>query len=88
MNKAELIAKVAEKAGMTKTDARVAVDAVFASLKDGLKKENDKYTEVGFGTFRVEKRKARVARDPRNPEKTIKVKAKKVVKFKASKNLI
>ena len=87
MNKSELIANVAAKAGMTKTDAKVAVDAVFTCLKDGLKKENDKYTQLGFGTFKVEKRKARTAKNPRTGE-AIKIKARKVVKFKPSKNII
>lgn len=87
MNKSELIDKVAAKAGLSKTNAKVAVDAVFASLKEGLKKENDKFTQVGFGTFKVEKRKARTAKNPQTGE-AIKVKAKKVVKFKPSKNII
>jgi len=87
MNKSELIDKVAAKAGLTKANAKVAVDAVFESLKEGLKKENDKFTQLGFGTFKVEKRKARTAKNPRTGE-AIKIKAKKVVKFKPSKNII
>ena len=67
MNKSELVAKVAEKTGMNKIAAKEAVDAVFESLKDGLKKENDKFTQLGFGTFKVEKRKARTAKNPARP---------------------
>ena len=87
MNKSELIASVAEKTGLTKTAAKDAVDAVFECLKGGLKKENDKFTQLGFGTFKVEKRKARTAKNPRTGEAS-KIKAKKVVKFKPSKNII
>ena len=87
MNKSELVAKVAEKTGMNKIAAKEAVDAVFESLKDGLKKENDKFTQLGFGTFKVEKRKARTAKNPRTGE-AITITAKKVVKFKPSKTII
>lgn len=87
MNKSDFVAKVAEKAEITKTDARFVIDIVFDCLKDSLKKEDDKYTQIGFGTFKVEKRKARTAKNPRTGE-PVKIKAKKVVKFKPSKNLI
>ncbi|WP_262708557.1 HU family DNA-binding protein [Segetibacter sp. 3557_3] len=85
MNKAELIARLSEDADITKTQANAAldsfVDAVTKTLKGG-----GKVTLVGFGTFSVSKR---VARNGRNPQTgaVIKIKAKKVAKFKAGKEL-
>ena len=58
MNKAELIASVAEKSNMTKKAASDAVEAVFASISEALA-AGDKVTIVGFGTFEVRDRKAR-----------------------------
>ena len=83
MNKAELIDKIAKDAGITKTQANDAVDsftnAVTASLKKG-----DRVTLVGFGTFSVSERSARNGRNPQTGE-VIKIKARKVPKFKAGK---
>jgi len=85
MTKAELVGKIAEDAGITKIAAAAALDSfmegVTKSLKDG-----DKLTLVGFGTFSVSKRAARMGRNPFTGEQ-IKIKAKKVAKFKASKEL-
>lgn len=85
MTKAELVSKIAEDAGITKIAASAALDSfmdgVTKSLKDG-----DKLTLVGFGTFSVSKRAARKGRNPFTGEE-IKIKAKKVAKFKASKEL-
>ena len=84
MNKAELIEKIAKDANMTKVQANEAIDsftsAVVATLKKG-----DKVTLIGFGTFSVT---ARAARNGRNPQTgaTIKIKARKVPKFKAGKD--
>ncbi len=84
MNKAELIEKIAKDANMTKAQANEAIDsftsAVVATLKKG-----DKVTLIGFGTFSVT---ARAARNGRNPQTgaTIKIKARKVPKFKAGKD--
>ena len=86
MNKVELIAAVAEKAGMTKVDARKAVDAIMEVTKKELKKDG-KVALVGFGTIAVTKRSARQGRNPRTG-KTIKIAAKKVVKFKAAANIL
>jgi len=85
MTKAELITKIAEDAGITKVAAVAALDAFMDGVTKTLKK-GDKLTLVGFGTFSVSKRAARVGRNPFNGE-TIKIKAKKVAKFKASKEL-
>lgn len=85
MNKAELITKIAEDAGITKTQANEALnsftEAVAKTLKGG-----GKVTLVGFGTFSVSKRKARNGRNPQTKE-VIKIKAKKVARFKAGKEL-
>lgn len=85
MNKAELIAKISEDAGITKTQANAALDsftqAVTKTLKGG-----GKVTLVGFGTFSVTKRAARNGRNPQSGA-VIKIKAKKVAKFKAGKVL-
>ena len=86
MNKVELIAAVAEKAGMTKVDARKAIDAVLEVSKKELKK-GGKIALVGFGTLGVVNRPARQGRNPRTG-KAIKIAAKKVAKFKAAANLL
>ena len=86
MNKVELIAAVAEKAGMTKVDSRKAIDAILEVTKKELKKDG-KVALVGFGTMSVTKRPARQGRNPRTG-KTIKIAAKKVVKFKPDANIL
>ncbi len=86
MNKVELINAVAEKAGMTKVDARKAVDAMMAATKEELMKGGN-LALVGFGSFKVAERPARKGRNPRT-NKVINIKAKKVVKFKAAANLL
>jgi len=85
MNKAELITTLAEEAGITKTQANTALDAFVGAVTKTLKK-GDKVTLVGFGTFSVSKRAARNGRNPQTGE-VIKIKARKVAKFKAGKVL-
>ncbi len=85
MNKAELIDAIAKKAGMTKVDAKEALDGFIAVTKAALKK-GDRVALVGFGSFSVSKRSARTGRNPRTGA-TIKIAAKKVVKFKAGAEL-
>ncbi len=85
MNKAELITKIAEDAGITKVQAGTALENFMESVAKTLKR-GDKLTLVGFGTFSVSKRAARKGRNPQTGA-TIKIKAKKVAKFKASKEL-
>ena len=85
MNKAELIAKIADDAGITKTQANASLDSFIEAVAKTLKK-GDKVTLVGFGTFSVSKRAARNGRNPQTGA-TIKIKAKKVAKFKAGKEL-
>ena len=84
MNKGDLVSQVA-KVVSTKKEAQAAVDCVFNSIKKALKKK-DTVTLVGFGTFKVDKRKARKGRNPQTGE-VIKIKAKKVPKFSAGKAL-
>jgi len=85
MTKAELIAVMAEGAGVTKAAAAKALEAYITAVAKELKKSG-KLGLVGFGTFSVVKRKAREGRNPQTG-KTIKIAAKKVVKFKAGKAL-
>ena len=84
MTKADLVAKVAES-GMTKKEAAEAVDTVIAAITKALSK-GDKVSLVGFGSFSVKKRKARIGRNPQTGE-AIKIKAKKVPVFSAGKAL-
>lgn len=86
MNKVELISAVAEKAGMTKVDAKKAVDAILETAKDVLKK-GERIALVGFGTLSVATRPERKGRNPRTG-KAIKIAAKKIAKFKAASNLL
>ncbi|MFM8806807.1 MAG: HU family DNA-binding protein [Sphingomonadales bacterium] len=85
MNKADLIAKVADETGITKTQANAAIDVLTEAITKTLK-GGGKVTLVGFGTFSVSKRSARNGRNPKTGE-TIKIKAKKVARFKAGKEL-
>ena len=84
MNKGQLIDEVA-KATCSKKEAELAVDATFAAITKALKK-SDAVTLVGFGTFGVTKRKARMGRNPQTGA-AIKIAAKKVPVFKAGKGL-
>lgn len=83
MNKGDLINEVARVVS-TKKEAQAAIDCVFSSITKALKK-NDPVTIVGFGTFKVSKRKARKGRNPKTGEE-IKIKASKAPKFVASKS--
>lgn len=85
MNKTELIEKVAANAGISKIDAKKAVEATMAAIKDALI-AGDKISVVGFGTFSVNERTAREGINPATKEK-ITIAAKKVVKFKAGAEL-
>ena len=85
MNKAELIAQLSDDAGITKTQANAALDSFVEAVTKTLKKDG-KVTLVGFGTFSVSKRAARNGRNPQTGE-VIKIKARKVAKFKAGKEL-
>jgi DNA-binding protein HU-beta len=83
MNKAELIDKIAKDAGVTKSQANDALDSFTNTVITSLKK-GDRVTLVGFGTFSVSERAARNGRNPQTGA-VIKIKARKVPKFKAGK---
>jgi len=85
MNKAELIDAIASDAGISKADAKRALDCTIESISKSLKK-GDRVALVGFGSFSVSKRAARKGRNPQTG-KEIKIAAKKVVKFKAGAEL-
>ena len=85
MNKAELIAKIADDAGITKTQANGALDSFVEAVTKTLKGDG-KVTLVGFGTFSVSERQSRNGRNPQTGE-VIKIKARKVARFKAGKEL-
>ncbi len=86
MNKAELVASMAEKSNMTKKDAENALNAFMEAVEEALA-NGEKVQLVGFGTFEVRDRKAREGRNPRNPEEVIQIPASKAPVFKAGKGL-
>ena len=81
MNKTDFIARVAEKAGLTKVDARAAVEAFATVVAEELKK-GEKIALLGFGTFSVADKPAREGINPQTKKK-IHIPARKAVKFKA-----
>lgn len=85
MNKAELINAIAAEAGLSKVDAKKALDAVVKSVSDALV-AGDKVSLVGFGTFSVAERAARPGINPATKQ-PITIAAKKVAKFKAGAEL-
>lgn len=85
MNKAELVAKLSEDAELSKTQANAVLDSFIEAVTKTLK-GGGKVTLVGFGTFSVSKRAARNGRNPQTGE-VIKIKARKVARFKAGKEL-
>ena len=85
MNKAELVAAMAEQAGLSKKDAEAALKAFTDVVSDELK-NGGKVQLVGFGTFEVSKRAAREGRNPQTG-KTMSIPASKAPKFKAGKAL-
>lgn len=85
MNKTELIAAVAQKAGLTKKDAERVVCATFDTITESLIK-GEKVQLSGFGIFETKEREARVGRNPRTKE-AIQIPTTKTPAFKASKTL-
>ena len=85
MNKAELIAKIAEESKLTKKAAETALEAFVTSVQEALK-NGEKVQLVGFGTFEVRQRAARKGRNPQTKEE-IKIPASKAPVFKAGKAL-
>ena len=85
MNKLELVAAMAEKSGLSKKDCEAALDAVLGAVTGTLKAQ-DKVQLVGFGSFEVKSRSARMGRNPHTKEQ-IEIPASKVPVFKAGKAL-
>ena len=85
MNKADLIDAVAEDSDLTKTSAARALDSAINNITNALRGGNS-VTLVGFGTFTVRQREARMGRNPRTGE-AIQIKASRVPGFKAGKAL-
>lgn len=85
MTKAELVVKIAEKAGLTKANAERSLNAFLDAVEDTLVKDG-KLMLTGFGTFAVETRKARKGRNPRTGQE-IQIPESKVVKFRPGKLL-
>lgn len=85
MNKMDLVASVAEKTDLTKKEAEKVVSAVLASIEEALS-QGEKVQLVGFGTFEIKERAARVGRNPRTGEE-IEIAATRVPVFKAGKAL-
>lgn len=85
MNKGELVASIADKSGLTQSDAESALSATLEAIGEALKK-GDSVSLIGFGTFSANKRPAREGRNPRTGE-TIQIAAKTVAKFKPGKKL-
>lgn len=85
MNKTELIAKIAEGSGLSKVDAKKALEATLEAIVGAVKAE-DKVALVGFGTFAVVERPERQGINPATKQ-AITIPAKKVVKFKAGSDL-
>ena len=85
MNKQDIIAKIAKDTGLTKTIAAAAVDSIIDGITRSLKK-GDSVSFVGFGTFKVSNRKARLARNPQTGA-AIKIPKRRVPRFSAGKSL-
>lgn len=85
MNKTELINAIAEKANLSKVQAKAALEATINTVSEQLAK-GDKVALVGFGTFAVSEKGARKGINPRTKE-TIEIPARKAVKFKAGAEL-
>ena len=85
MNKAELVEEVANRTGLTKKVSRETVDAVTSAITDSLVRR-EKVTLVGFGSFKVKRRRARRGRNPQTGDE-IQIPSKEVPKFEAGKNL-
>ena len=85
MNKTEFIAAVAEKSGLSKKNAGAAVEAMLAGIQDALA-HGETVTLVGFGTFEMRERAARVGTNPKTGER-IEIAAAKSPAFRAGKQL-
>ncbi|QKP77063.1 HU family DNA-binding protein [Methyloligella sp. GL2] len=85
MNKADLVAQVAQEAALSLDEAEIVVDATFKAIENALK-NGDTVRIIGFGNFQVADRKASTGRNPRTGE-TVQIPASRVPKFRAGKSL-
>ena len=85
MNKAELASEIARRLKLSKSKAVETLNATFETIKSSLKK-GQRVQLVGFGTFSVKQRKARLGRNPKTGEQ-IQIKARKVPAFQAGSEL-
>ena len=85
MNKAELVAAMAAKTGLTKKDTEATVNAFTKVIEKELTKKDGKVQLIGFGTFEVRSRKARTGRNPQKPGEVVQIPASKAPVFKAGK---
>jgi DNA-binding protein HU-beta len=85
MNKQDIVAKIAQDTGITKTNAAAAVDSLIQGITKSLRK-GDSVSFVGFGTFKTASRKARTARNPQTGA-AIKIPKRRVPRFSAGKAL-
>ncbi len=85
MNRSDLVNEIAAKAGLNKANAKAALDACLESIAQALAND-DKVALLGFGTFSIQEKEARVGINPRTKEK-IEIPARKVVRFKPSADL-
>jgi DNA-binding protein HU-beta len=85
MNKQDIISKVAKDTGLKKASAAAVVDSIIDGITKSLKK-GDHVSFVGFGTFKISNRKARIARNPQTGV-AIKIPKRRVVRFTAGKSL-
>ena len=86
MNKTELVNAIAEKSGLAKTDAKKALEATLEAITEAVKND-EKVALIGVGTFETAVRAARQGINPATKE-TINIPEKKIVKFKASSNIL
>ena len=86
MNKADLVAKIAEKTGFKKKDAELALDAILEIIEESLV-AGERVRLIGFGTFETRARKSRMGRNPQKPERVIDIPASRAPVFKAGKTL-
>lgn len=87
MNKAELVAVVAEKTGLTKKDTENTINEFLNAVQDELCKKDGKVQLIGFGTFEARARKSRIGRNPQKPQDTVAIPASVAPVFKAGKAL-
>ena len=86
MTKSDLVAAIADKAGLTKKAAGDALEALLDTVTTALA-AGGQVTVTGFGTFKISHRKARVGVNPQNPTQKIQIPASNVPTFKAGKQL-